>query len=121
MHSASHLKKEARFQLTNGLSSRPHSDRILSNGANHFHIVNVFRNDRVDKDKQILWTILLFMGTHCDADLLVFRSGVRARTVICPTDPRALKMPGSRLDERFDRKGIRTTVWSATRTPNWRE
>jgi hypothetical protein len=27
-----------------------------------FYIVNVFRNDRVEKDKKVLWTIVLFMG-----------------------------------------------------------
>jgi heme/copper-type cytochrome/quinol oxidase subunit 2 len=36
---------------------------ILVMGLTIFYIVNVFRNDRVDKDKQILWTILLFMGS----------------------------------------------------------
>ena len=27
-----------------------------------FYIVNVFRNDRVDKDKKGLWAVVLFMG-----------------------------------------------------------
>jgi hypothetical protein len=27
-----------------------------------FYIVNVFRNDRVDKDKKALWAVVLFMG-----------------------------------------------------------
>ena len=27
-----------------------------------FYIVNVFRNDRVEKDKKVLWAIVLFMG-----------------------------------------------------------
>lgn len=27
-----------------------------------FYIVNVFRNDRVDKDKKALWAIVLFLG-----------------------------------------------------------
>ena len=27
-----------------------------------FYIVNVFRNDRVDKDKKALWAIVIFMG-----------------------------------------------------------
>ena len=28
-----------------------------------FYIVNVFRNDRVDKDKKVLWAVVLFMGS----------------------------------------------------------
>lgn len=28
-----------------------------------FYIVNVFRNDRVDKDKKALWAIVIFMGS----------------------------------------------------------
>jgi len=27
-----------------------------------FYIVNVFRNDRVDKDQKALWAVVLFMG-----------------------------------------------------------
>jgi hypothetical protein len=27
-----------------------------------FYIVNVFKNDRVDKDKKALWAVVLFMG-----------------------------------------------------------
>lgn len=27
-----------------------------------FYMVNVFRNDRVDKDKKVLWAVVLFMG-----------------------------------------------------------
>jgi hypothetical protein len=27
-----------------------------------FYMVNVFKNDRVDKDKKVLWAIVLFMG-----------------------------------------------------------
>jgi hypothetical protein len=27
------------------------------------YIVNVFKNDRVDKDKKVLWAIVLFMGS----------------------------------------------------------
>lgn len=28
-----------------------------------FYIVNVFRNDRVEKDKKVLWAVVLFMGS----------------------------------------------------------
>ena len=31
-------------------------------GLTIFYIVNVFRNDRVDKDKKALWAIVIFMG-----------------------------------------------------------
>ena len=27
-----------------------------------FYMVNVFRNDRVEKDKKVLWAVVLFMG-----------------------------------------------------------
>ena len=27
-----------------------------------FYIVNVFRNDRVEKDKKVLWAVVIFMG-----------------------------------------------------------
>lgn len=28
-----------------------------------FYIVNVFKNNRVDKDKKVLWAVVLFLGT----------------------------------------------------------
>ena len=28
-----------------------------------FYMVNVFRNDRVDKDKKVLWAVVIFMGS----------------------------------------------------------
>jgi hypothetical protein len=28
-----------------------------------FYMVNVFRNERVDKDKKVLWAVVLFMGS----------------------------------------------------------
>ena len=31
-------------------------------GLTVFYIVNVFRNDRVDKDKKALWAVVIFMG-----------------------------------------------------------
>lgn len=36
---------------------------VLVMGLTIFYIVNVFRNDRVDKDKQVLWTAVLFFGS----------------------------------------------------------
>ncbi len=35
---------------------------LLIMGLNIFYIVNVFKNDRVDKDKKVLWAVVLFMG-----------------------------------------------------------
>lgn len=31
-------------------------------GLTVFYMVNVFRNDRVEKDKKVLWAVVLFMG-----------------------------------------------------------
>lgn len=31
-------------------------------GLTVFYMVNVFRNDRVDKDKKVLWAVVIFMG-----------------------------------------------------------
>lgn len=31
-------------------------------GLTVFYIVNIFRNDRVDKDKKVLWAVVIFMG-----------------------------------------------------------
>ena len=31
-------------------------------GLTAFYIVNIFRNDRVDKDKKVLWAVVIFMG-----------------------------------------------------------
>jgi hypothetical protein len=31
-------------------------------GLTVFYIVNVFRNDRVDKDKKVLWAVVIFLG-----------------------------------------------------------
>ena len=36
---------------------------LLIMGLTVFYIVNVFRNERVDKDKKALWAIVLFMGS----------------------------------------------------------
>ena len=35
---------------------------LLSFGLMAFYIVNVFRNDRVNKDMKLLWVVVLFMG-----------------------------------------------------------
>ncbi len=35
---------------------------LLIMGLTVFYIVNVFRNDRVDKDKKVLWAVVIFMG-----------------------------------------------------------
>lgn len=32
-------------------------------GLTVFYMVNVFRNDRVDKDKKVLWAVVLFLGS----------------------------------------------------------
>jgi hypothetical protein len=32
-------------------------------GLTVFYMINVFRNDRVDKDKKVLWAVVLFMGS----------------------------------------------------------
>jgi hypothetical protein len=36
---------------------------LLTVGLTIFYIVNVFRNDRVAKDKKALWAVVLFMGS----------------------------------------------------------
>jgi hypothetical protein len=35
---------------------------LLSIGLMIFYMVNVFRNDRVNKDMKVLWAVVLFMG-----------------------------------------------------------
>ena len=35
---------------------------LLMVGLTIFYIVNVFRNDRVEKDKKALWAVVLFLG-----------------------------------------------------------
>ncbi len=35
---------------------------LLIMGLTVFYIVSVFRNDRVDKDKKVLWAVVIFMG-----------------------------------------------------------
>ena len=35
---------------------------LLTLGLTVFYIVNVFRNDRVEKDKKALWAVVIFMG-----------------------------------------------------------
>jgi hypothetical protein len=35
---------------------------LLTMGLSIFFIVDVFRNDRVDKDKKVLWAVVLFLG-----------------------------------------------------------
>ena len=35
---------------------------FLIMGLTVFYMVNVFRNDRVEKDKKVLWAVVLFMG-----------------------------------------------------------
>ena len=36
---------------------------LLIMGLTVFYIVNVFRNDRVNKDMKVLWAVVLFMGS----------------------------------------------------------
>lgn len=36
---------------------------LLTLGLTIFYIVNVFKNERVDKDKKTLWAVVIFMGS----------------------------------------------------------
>lgn len=36
---------------------------LLIMGLTVFYMVNVFRNERVEKDKKVLWAVVLFMGS----------------------------------------------------------
>lgn len=40
---------------------------FLIMGLTVFYMVNVFRNDRVEKDKKVLWAVVLFMGNMIEA------------------------------------------------------
>jgi hypothetical protein len=35
---------------------------LLIMGLTVFYMVNIFRNERIDKDKKLLWALVLFMG-----------------------------------------------------------
>jgi hypothetical protein len=65
---------------------------FLVMGLTIFYIVNVFRNDRVDKDKQILWTILLFMGSIIAMPIYwyLYIWSERKEQPYASNDPRAL-------------------------------
>ncbi len=58
---------------------------LLIMGLTVFYMVNVFRNERVDKDKKVLWAVVLFMGNMIAMPiywyLYIWRDGGEAATL----------------------------------------
>ncbi len=58
---------------------------LLIMGLTVFYMVNVFRNNRVEKDKKVLWAVVLFMGSIIAMPiywyLYIWREGVESVTV----------------------------------------
>lgn len=73
---------------------------LLIMGLTVFYIVNVFRNNRVEKDKKVLWAVVLFMGSIIAMPiywyLYIWREGVESVTV---------------SDSRKELSGTEATSW----------
>lgn len=66
---------------------------LLIIGLTVFYMVDVFRNDRVDKDKKVLWALVLFMGNVIAMPIywyLYFWQGGEARQIVA--SPKAIEI-----------------------------
>jgi hypothetical protein len=59
-------------------------------GLTIFYIVNVFRNDRVDKDKKVLWAVVIFMGNMIAMPIYWYLYIWREATHLASSPPAAL-------------------------------
>jgi len=55
-----------------------------------FYMVNVFRNDRVDKDKKVLWAVVLFLGSMIAMPIYWYLYIWREQVSVGPSDRKAL-------------------------------
>lgn len=99
---------------------------ILVMGLTIFYIVNVFRNDRVDKDKQVLWTIVLFMGNVIAMPIywyLYIWGETKTPSSFTPTDRRILNDGGAPnwMNDATSREYERMYGRTPPPPPDWRE
>jgi hypothetical protein len=91
-------------------------------GLTVFYMVNVFKNDRVDKDKKVLWAVVLFMGNMIAMPiywyLYIWREAP-AEGVPAPLPLRSADTSGWTNDARAS--GREQQYVPPPEAPNWRE
>jgi len=97
---------------------------LLIMGLTVFYMVNVFRNDRVDKDKKVLWAVVLFMGNMIAMPiywyLYIWREEKGSATV--STERQALNnAEASSWVNDATSKGREKGYIPPVQPPNWRE
>jgi hypothetical protein len=97
---------------------------LLIMGLTVFYMVNVFRNDRVEKDKKVLWAVVLFMGNMIAMPIYWYLYIWREETEppVVSTDRKALNdAEASHWVNEATSKERESDYVSPSQPPNWRE
>jgi hypothetical protein len=97
---------------------------LLIMGLTVFYIVNVFRNERVEKDKKVLWAVVLFMGNMIAMPiywyLYIWQDGKEPS--LASNERRVLNnAEGSNWVNDATKKEREKEYVPPTQPPNWRE
>ena len=88
-----------------------------------FYMVNVFKNDRVEKDKKVLWAIVIFMGNVIAMPIywyLYFWKSQPALPTFAPGQLGSVDTSGWTNDAR-PRPAEQAQYIPPSQPPNWRE
>ncbi len=97
---------------------------LLIMGLTVFYMVNVFRNDRVDKDKKVLWAVVIFMGNMIAMPIYWYLYIWREETELSNTSKERKVLNNADAPSWVNdatAKERENTYASPTQPPNWRE
>ena len=85
-----------------------------------FYMVNVFRNDRVDKDKKVLWAVVIFMGNMIAMPIYWYLYIWKEAPSSTPPSHSSLKSADTSDATINARMSNREQYVPPTQPPNWR-
>lgn len=95
---------------------------LLSMALTVFYMVNVFRNDRVDKDKKVLWAVVLFLGNMIAMPIYWYLYIWKDAPAAAPPLPQALGSADSSAWVNSSTTSARQHEYvPPPEPPNWRE
>ena len=90
-------------------------------GLTIFYMVNVFRNERVDKDKKVLWAIVIFMGNVVAMPIYWYLYFWKEPAIAAGFTPGQLNSVDTSAWTNQARKAKQAEYVPPQQPPNWRE
>ena len=95
---------------------------LLIMGLTIFYIVDIFRNDRVDKDKKVLWAVVIFMGNAIAMPIYWYLYFWRGPNVATPPLPGQLNTANTASwTNQANTSRAQEQYVPPPQPPNWRE